>query len=102
MATPDYADALATEVPLDDAERELLRRAHRWLAAYCERIKDPPARPPAPRGTAHEAWATLTLVSMLMGYGELFPALQVREAVPTPPDFQQRVAALVRRLEEKA
>jgi hypothetical protein len=39
----------------------------------------------------------LTLVSMLFGYSNLFPALRVQE--PTPADFLPRIAALVQRLE---
>ena len=92
-----FTDALAEELPLSPDEQALLRLAHHWLSAYCARIKEPNARFPEPRGTRHEAWSMLTLVSILWGYSDMFPRLRVQEAVP--PDFLPRIAALVRRLE---
>ena len=93
-----FADALHRDFPLSNDEKEVVELAHRWLAEYCARIKAPSARILAPRGTAYEAWTTLTLVYMLWGF-PMHPAPQVNEAVPTPPDFIARIAALVQRLE---
>ena len=94
-----FTNVLAEELPLSHDEKALLRIARTWLSEYCAHIKEPNALIPEPRGTKHEAWSILTLVSILWGYAGMFPTLQVREAVPTPPDFLPRIAALVRRLE---
>ena len=94
-----FTDAI--DFPLEDEEKELIRIAHRWLSEYCWHIKEPHARIPQPIGTVHEAWSTLTMVCILSGYADLFPALRVKDAVPTPPDFIPRIGALVRRLEAR-
>jgi hypothetical protein len=93
-----FTDVLALELPLSPEEKALLCLAHHWLSEYCARIKEPNARVPEPRGTKHEAWSMLTLVSILLGYADMFPRLRV--PVPTPPDFLPRIAALVYRLEQ--
>ena len=92
-----FTNVLAEELPLSHDEKAILRIARNWLIAYCAHVKEPNTLIPEPTGTRHEAWAMLTLVSMLFGYSNLFPALRVQE--PTPADFLPRIAALVRRLE---
>ena len=92
-----FTDTIAYEFPLDDDEKELIITAHRWLNTYCQLID---SNAPAPQGTRYEAWATLSMVSMLSGYTG-FPSPQTKSAVPTPPDFIQRIGALVDRLQAK-
>ena len=95
----NFANTVAAEFPLSDDEKDLLSTAHRWLQVYCKEIKEPQAVIPEPRGTTHEAWSTLTMVSILWGYADMFPGLRAKEQVPTQADFMPRIAALVRRLE---
>ena len=92
-----FADSI-TDIP---EERELINTAHKWLIAY-RNLNNPGNVAPMPTGTRYEAWAILTMVSMFYGVSEMFPALQVREAVPTPPDFLVRLVAMVGRLETDA
>jgi hypothetical protein len=93
-----FTDAISNEISLSDDEKELIRLSHRWLNVYCQHVKEPRMQIPEPRGTVLEAWSMLVMVSMFNGYSG-FPKQQVQEAVPTPPDFILRVAALVSRLE---
>ena len=94
-----FTSILARDFPLSDDEQEVLQVAHRWVSTYCRLMNEDSFRHiPEPRGTVFEAWTILNMATMLWGF-QMFSAMQVRMAVPTPPDHLHRMAALIRHLE---
>ena len=102
-------DSLPATFALDDDEKALIQTAFQWLSTYLHLCRKPVGADasatssppmPAPAGTLHEVWSTLSMVYMLVGSSrDVYPMPQVWTAVSPPPDFVGRVGALIGRLE---
>ena len=86
--------------PLTAEQEQIVAKAFEWLQAYRTLVSGRPVTVPERLGSRYEAWSTLTIVYMLMGFSRgVFPMTQVFETVSIPSDFVLQVGVMLRVLE---